>query len=245
MSVIDAAWNWAHTYGGVGAILTDSTETILRNLSVAYLDRAREQAAKAFEATLGRTVELEPVTFFSADNNWFPDINPETRELLPDYDRWSPFAGVGWLAKGVHEAELLTRGESLPDRGRSLCLALIRGEPSLSLCGGGRFGRPTPVPAVPGPPGAAHQIAALLHDTDADGSNWVPVGGRPEHPLGPPPAEPSTLWERARAAADRGQADALLHLLADARQRYSPPGWRMLRSGTLHLLALRQAGWLR
>jgi hypothetical protein len=245
MSVIDASWNWAPTYGGVGAILTDSTEIILRHLSVEYLDRARAQAADAFEETLDREVELEPVTFYSADNNWFPDINAETRELLPDYDRWSPFSGVGWLARGVHEAELLTRGEALPERGRSLCLALIRGEPSLALCGGGRFARPTPVPAVPGPPDASHQLAALLHDTDADGSSWVPVGSRSNQPPGPAASEPSTLWERARAAADRGEADTLLHLLGDARQRYSSPGWRLLRSGTLHLLALRQAGWLR
>jgi hypothetical protein len=244
MSVIDASWTWAHTYGGVGAILTDSTETVLQHLSVDYLERARARAAESFEETLGRPVELEPVEFHSADNNWFPDINPETRELLPDFDRWAPFAGVGWLANGVHEAELLTRGEALPDRGRSLCLALIRGDPSMSLCGGGRFGRPTPVPAVPGPPGASHQLAALLHDTDADGSNWVPVGGWPER-ASAATAESSSPWERARAAADRGEADTLLHLLADARQRYSPAGWRVLRSGTLHLLALRQAGWLR
>jgi hypothetical protein len=240
--VIDASWSWAHTYGGVGVILTDPVETILLHLSVEYLDAARSHASAEFEAALDRPVTLEPVTFHAADNNWFPDLDPETRELLSDFDRWSPFGGVGWLANGVHEAELLTRGEALPARGRSLCLALIQSEPSLSLCGGGRFGRASAVPAVPGPVGSEHQLASLLHDTDADGSNWVPVGSPAEAPA---PADPSTLWERARAAADRGEADTLLHLLSDARQRYSAPGWRLLRSGTLHLLALRHAGWLR
>jgi hypothetical protein len=241
MSVIDASWSWAHTYGGVGVILTDSVETILLHLSVDYLDTARHAAAVELEASLGRRVQLEPVTFHAADNNWFPDLDPETRELLPDFDRWSPLGGVGWLAKGVHEAELLARANVLPERSRELCLALIEGEPSLSLCGGGRYGRATPVPAVPGPVGSEQQLAALLHDTDADGSSWVPVPAAGEAPR----PEPEALWERARAAADRGEADTLLHLLSDARQRYSPPGWRLLRSGTLHLLALRAAGWLR
>jgi hypothetical protein len=241
MSVIDASWSWAHTYGGVGVILTDSVETILLNLSIDYLDTARAIAAAELEATLGRPVELDPVTFHAADNNWFPDLDPETRELLPGFDRWSPVGGVGWLAKGVHEAELLTRADMLPERSRPLCLTLIQGEPSLSLCGGGRYGRATPVPAVPGPVGSEQQLAALLHDTDADGSSWVPVPTASEMP----PPGPQGLWERARAAADRGEADMLLHLLSDARQRYSPAGWRLLRSGTLHLLALRAAGWLR
>jgi hypothetical protein len=241
MSVIDASWSWAHTYGGVGVILTDPVETILLHLSVDYLDKARAVAAVELEAALGRGVELEPVTFHAADNNWFPDLDSETRKLLPGFDRWSPLGGVGWLAKDVHEAELLARADMLPERSRALCVALIRGEPSLSLCGGGRYGRATPVPAVPGPAGSEQQLAALLHDTDVDGSSWVPVPTPGEER----PAEPRALWERARAAADQGEADTLLHLLSDARQRYSPAGWRLLRSGTLHLLALRAAGWLR
>jgi hypothetical protein len=253
MSVIDASWSWAHSYGGVGVILTDPVETILVHLSVDYLDEARAVGAVELEAALGRRVELEPVTFHAADNNWFPDLDPETRELLPDFDRWSPLGGVGWLAKGVHEAELLARTDMLPERSRALCGALIRGEPSLSLCGGGRYGRATPVaavpgpvgseqqPAVPAPAGSEQQLAALLHDTDVDGSSWVPV----PRPGEERPPEPEALWERARDAADRGEADTLLHLLSDARPRYSPAGWRLLRSGTLHLLALRAAGWLR
>jgi hypothetical protein len=99
VSVLDQTWEWESSHGGVGVTLVDPVETILQP----YLDAARAVAAEEFEASLGRRADLVPCFFHMWKNNWLPDLDPSISEMVPGFDRSGPFAGVGWLAQGVHE----------------------------------------------------------------------------------------------------------------------------------------------
>lgn len=234
MSAIDARWTWRHDWNGVGVILADSTETILRRLSAAYLEEARSAALVVLRDVSGAPVELAPVWFDGAKNNWFPDLDPRTSHLLPSFDRWEPFGGCGWLARGVEESALLDRGETLPPQGFEACRRLIEATPSLALCGGGRWVRVEAVPAVDGPLPDEHVLVAMLDVITGDGT-FAPVGRVDDSASAP-------LWRRAQAAAVRGDADALRRLLSDAAQLYSPMGSRIVRGALLDLLAARVGG---
>lgn len=213
-------------------ILADPVDTILRRLSVAYLDEAASVAKAELEGFLGQTVDLEPVFFHPAKNNWFPDLGPTISDQVLYYDRWGPFGGVGWLAHGVEETALLHSDdpEILPKKGRTLCLRLLDSTPRLSLGGGGRWSSGTTAPMD-----SETQLAAFLADNETFPTAWnlesYSIVGPPETP-----------WQRAREAANRTDASELLSAMADAHHRYSQAGHRALNAGVLNLLARRLAG---
>src|SRR5262245_3547346 len=132
--------------GGAGIIVVDPIDTILERVSVRYLDAAQAAGAAEIESFLGRSVELAPAFFHPYNGNFFPDLDPQISELVPEFTRWAPFVGLGWIVHGLGEAVLLhedaTRSE-LPERGRELCRRLLSCEPRLCLCGGGRWAGPT------------------------------------------------------------------------------------------------------
>jgi hypothetical protein len=71
----------------------------------------------------------------------------------------------------------------------------------------------------------------LLADNDFDWTRWIidtePAGAA------------TTVWDRARRAAHRGDAGAVRDELGAARRQYSPAGHRMLSAGVLNFLARR------
>lgn len=230
VSVLDKTWYWKHTMGGVGIIIVDPVDTILERLSVRYLDTARAVGAAEIESFVGRPVELSPAFFHPYQGNWFPDLDPEISDLVPEFDRSAPFAGVGWVLHGVDEQGLIHEDASrteLPERGRALCRRLPGREPRLCLCGGGRWANATTSTD------SEYQLGALLAYSADDFANWVPDTTQP--------APPTTLWDRARRAADRAGAAAVRTALAEAHRHYGPAGRRLLGIAVLNLLALRVA----
>jgi hypothetical protein len=231
VSVLDKTWEWrsASSWGGVGVTLVDPVETILRRLSVPYLEAARAVAVEELEAFLGHRIELVPVFFHPWKSNWLPDLDPSISELVPGFDRSAPFTGVGWLAQGVDEEGLIVSRESaniLPDRGRSLCVRLLERTPRLSLCGGVRWAWPANASTD-----CETQLAVLLAENDVDWTDWI-IDAEPA-------GIATTVWDRARRAAHRGDAGAVRAQLAAAWRHYSPAGCRMLSAGVLNFLARR------
>lgn len=231
VSLLDKAWHWRHTMGGVGIIIVDPVHTILERLSVRYLDSARAVGAAQVEPVLGHPVELSPAFFHPYKGNWFPDLDPQMSGLIPEFDRAAPFVGVGWVVHGVDEGDLLHEGATradLPERGRELCRRLLDGEPRLCLCGGGRWAAATTTST-----GSEFHLAALLAFNE---ENWPDRIPEPR-----PPGPPTALWDRARRAANLVDAADVRRTLAEGARRYSPAGRRALEIGVLNLLALRVA----
>lgn len=211
-------------------IVVDDVDTILQRLSVAYLDEAAAVATAQLEDFFGRPVELAPVFFHPAKNNWLPDLDPTIHEHVPYYDRWGPFGGLGWLAQDIDETALLHGDEPhlVPDSGRSLCLKLLRATPKLSLCGRGRWS------TANGITDTETQLAAFLADNEHDWTSWI----LDSHSVNLPADTP---WQRAQEAANQGDAVALRDALAEAHTRYTSTGHRALTAGVLNVLAKRLA----
>lgn len=230
---LDKVWYWHSSWDGAGVALADPTETILRELSVAYLDAAKARAVAAFEPLLGRQPELVPVSYHPYKGNWFAHMDPALAPLLQPDDSDGPFVGTGWLVEGfdrqVLDEAIHREGPAiLPPVGRDLCVALLDGRPSLMLCGGGRLARARRT----GMDSADHLVCLL--DSVGSAADWAPIGEVPD-----PVA--TMVWARARAAAERADAAATRELLAEAHRLYSPAGYRVLCAGVLDLLASRVA----
>jgi hypothetical protein len=230
-SALDEVWRWDHSFEGAGVALADPTETILRELSVAYLDAGTARGVAAFEPLLGRRPELVPVGFHPYKGNWFAGMDPALDPYRQPDDPDGPFVGTGWLVEGfdgeMFDVAVDREGAAvLSPAGRELCVSLLDGSPSLMLCGGGRWARARRTRMD-----SADHLVCLL-DSRGDAATWAPIGEVPD-------AVATTVWARARAAAERADAVATRELLAEASRTYSPAGHRVLRAGLLDLLAWR------